>query len=481
MKEVKVVLTLMCFTVLLLFLISPDSHIHALYNRVDSAFFFMCGKAWMNGMVPYIDFADSKGPLLWLIYGLGYLLSPQDYTGVFWISCIFYTAVNYIVYKIMMLYVPETRWAIVGTITMSLFFFSSWFHYEIRAEDFCQLFWVLSLYQSIRILTSYNCDHRKVFLIYGISLGCICMIKWSIAIMMLVFPLYVLLVQKHRVKNILWLILGFLISVLPFAIYFVSKGALSSLFYEYFLNTIRTVSSINPFVTFVRALAKVLVTPTLLVLFLFNIAGLAIYMKENAKLNYFPLLAFLYVFFLANYKSHTYYYTILASFAIFPVIVFLQKLNNNLRLRHIKVMQISQIVLVSAFVVFTNWFSQTGEIRPNLLSTNKRMNLDYNNITDIMKSIKKPKILSPYSYEYGLGLPANTLPGGKYWARQNGATDSMVQEAEESVIKGKADFVIMQNKFHNQRITPQLLDSLGYKKCYDCILQGYETSIYKRK
>ena len=29
----------------------------------------------MNGMVPYVDFTDSKGPSLWLIYGIGYLLS----------------------------------------------------------------------------------------------------------------------------------------------------------------------------------------------------------------------------------------------------------------------------------------------------------------------------------------------------------------------------------------------------------------------
>lgn len=109
------------------------------------------------------------------------------------------------------------------------------------------------------------------------------------------------------------------------------------------------------------------------------------------------------------------------------------------------------------------------------------MQSDYDNITNIMKSVKNPKILAPYSYEYGLGLPANTLPGGKYWARQNGATASMVLDGEASVYRGKADFIIMQTKFHNQKITPQILDSLGYEKCYDCLLQGYKTEIYKHK
>ena len=30
----------------------------------------------MNGLTPYVDFTDSKGPLLWLIYGIGYLRAP---------------------------------------------------------------------------------------------------------------------------------------------------------------------------------------------------------------------------------------------------------------------------------------------------------------------------------------------------------------------------------------------------------------------
>ena len=59
------------FAFIILLLVSPDSYTHDVYFRVDSGCFFTAGKAWMNGMVPYIDFADSKGPLLWLIYGVG--------------------------------------------------------------------------------------------------------------------------------------------------------------------------------------------------------------------------------------------------------------------------------------------------------------------------------------------------------------------------------------------------------------------------
>ena len=63
-------------------LLSIDSPLHGVYGHNDSAWFFMCGKAVMNGLTPYVDFTDSKDPLLWLIYGIGYLLSPRNYGAV---------------------------------------------------------------------------------------------------------------------------------------------------------------------------------------------------------------------------------------------------------------------------------------------------------------------------------------------------------------------------------------------------------------
>ena len=123
-----------------LFFISPDSYFNDLHTRCDSAWFFMCGKAWMNGLTPYVDFADSKGPLLWLIYGLGYLLSHTNYLGVFWISCFWYGLTYFFTYKTADIFLKDTRKSVACTVLMTLAFFNPWFHNEIRAEDFCLLF-----------------------------------------------------------------------------------------------------------------------------------------------------------------------------------------------------------------------------------------------------------------------------------------------------------------------------------------------------
>ena len=135
------------FIIFLLFFISPDSYTHDLFNRSDSAIFFMCGKAWMNGMIPYVDFTDSKGPLLWLIYGIGYFISNYDYIGVFWLSCAMYVGVFTYIFKTVNIFLNDERLSLFNVLLMSLWLFNPWYHYEIKAEDWCQLFIILSIYR----------------------------------------------------------------------------------------------------------------------------------------------------------------------------------------------------------------------------------------------------------------------------------------------------------------------------------------------
>ena len=64
-------------------------------------------------MIPYVDFADSKGPLLWLIYGIGYLISPHDYLGVFLLSIPLYTCIFYYLFKISFIFLQDKRKSII--------------------------------------------------------------------------------------------------------------------------------------------------------------------------------------------------------------------------------------------------------------------------------------------------------------------------------------------------------------------------------
>lgn len=88
-EKLGVIIALLLWSTIIQLFINYDSPLHYSFGHIDSSWFFMCGKAWMNGLVPYVDFSDSKGPLLWLIYGIGYLIYPHGFGGVYILACFY--------------------------------------------------------------------------------------------------------------------------------------------------------------------------------------------------------------------------------------------------------------------------------------------------------------------------------------------------------------------------------------------------------
>lgn len=153
--------------------LSPDSFLMAYWSpRCDSAWFFTCGKAWMEGMTPYVDFADSKGPLLWLIYGIGYLLSPTSYIGVFWLSVLAYTFTFAILWRTSRIFVGRREAAFV-LVMMSVLLFLREIHDEVRAEDFCMPWICVGIYCVTRsLLQPSDTELRKYAFWLGVGMSC---------------------------------------------------------------------------------------------------------------------------------------------------------------------------------------------------------------------------------------------------------------------------------------------------------------------
>lgn len=201
-KAAKAFCLLFVYSFFILLVLSPDSYIYDLYHRCDTAWFFMCGKAWMNGMVPYVDFADSKGLLLWLIYGVAYLIDHDSYVGVFWLSCFFFTFSFWYAYKLARLYISKNASVVlVSLMPLVLFWFR--YHYEVRAEDFCYPFVLASLYYVCRILR--GADRKELFrysLYVGVCITCSLLIKWSVTLMMGGFAVTILCYSwKKKMKE----------------------------------------------------------------------------------------------------------------------------------------------------------------------------------------------------------------------------------------------------------------------------------------
>lgn len=68
---------------LVLWLCSKCSPLFAFNDWMDANIFYTMGKSLFNGKVLYRDVFDHKGPVLYLLYGVGWLLDGTGFTGVF--------------------------------------------------------------------------------------------------------------------------------------------------------------------------------------------------------------------------------------------------------------------------------------------------------------------------------------------------------------------------------------------------------------
>lgn len=105
MKSLFTKLILLFSYTLLITLLFSSNAFAGIY--ADSNVFFLCGKGLAEGLIPYVDFTDSKGPFLWLIYGIGYIISPTNYWGVYYLEVFFSFTTLCIAYKTLRLWLDS--------------------------------------------------------------------------------------------------------------------------------------------------------------------------------------------------------------------------------------------------------------------------------------------------------------------------------------------------------------------------------------
>ena len=66
-------------TITILILSTSTSFLYSYYEQLDSIVFQQIGKEWLNGVLPYRDIWDLKGPLIFLLNAIGYLLLGSRY------------------------------------------------------------------------------------------------------------------------------------------------------------------------------------------------------------------------------------------------------------------------------------------------------------------------------------------------------------------------------------------------------------------
>lgn len=471
-KQALCILSL--YTIVLLFLVSPDSFTHDLYTCTDTPIFFMCGKAWMNGMVPYVDFTDSKGPLLWLIQGLGYLISHYNYIGVFLLSCILYCTVFYLAYKIAFLFLKDYLLAIICSMLMGLVYFNPWYHYEIKSEDWCQPFILLVLYRLCLQYYETDIKDRHSLYITSFILGFSCagplLIKYSITVMMaiMILSFYIHLIRErlNLIMPTLLMISGALTLIIPFVTYFYFLGNLYDFINEYFIRTFETIDSSNNFKTYIHEILQTTADTRYALLFFTSLFGCIMFGKHNKTHRLFPLVSMLFFWIISIHHATNYYYlTSNFSFLIF-FLTWVVKINYTKLINISKHSFISVSFILILFLTYWNYTFTNGYLLSNLFFFNNAYRPTFYNAAYILSQVKNPKIVYLDCAIHGWGTPVNALPGSKYYNTQYGETKEMRNRKHQDVLQQIPDFICMEEAFLHEDAM-EIVKKAGYTLCYD--------------
>lgn len=223
---------------LLCILCSPSFSVWANHNSqaLDQNVYHLIGRYWMEGDIPYKDFADLKGPGLYLIYGIASLIAPCTFTGMTFFHAFIIGVGLLFAYESLKLFLP-TKWACLA--------FLSYVSYSVPfGGNPSEYVWAMQHIVYFFILR-YLKEGSSAFLCHeliltGLFVGITCYLKYNLIICF--FPACLLMLFCSRYKwhlSFLLLALGFLSIILPFLAYFYCTNSLADFAEEYFITSIR--------------------------------------------------------------------------------------------------------------------------------------------------------------------------------------------------------------------------------------------------
>lgn len=238
-KKYQIIIYCFVLSFVVLLITSKNSFLYPLNDWVDANAFFTVGKGMMNGVVPYKDLFEQKGILLYLIYGIGYLISHKTFHGVFLIEVIFFSSFLYYLYKIVEMFLNK-KYSFIILPIVSLFITTSFsFTHGGACEEFCLVGFAITLYYFLRHFKVKEVSNKELIL-NGFIAGCILLIKYTLLGFWFGFMMFIFfdLVRKKEYKkaiiSCLWFLLGMSLPIIISLGYFIVTGSLKDFIECYF-------------------------------------------------------------------------------------------------------------------------------------------------------------------------------------------------------------------------------------------------------
>ena len=197
----------------------------------------------MNGLVPYRDLFEQKGPLLYFIHGIAWLISRQSFIGVYCFEIISMTVFLFYSYRIMRLYASRSILVLIPFLGLFSCTTNAFYAGD-SAEEFCLSFLTMSIWIILNNLRKGSELTMKNSLLIGVFSGCIFLIKFSLLGMYLGWYSTYLIhcIKNKRIGNLakttVCIGIGVILVVIPFTIYFAYNHAVTDWIAVYIGNNV---------------------------------------------------------------------------------------------------------------------------------------------------------------------------------------------------------------------------------------------------
>ncbi len=214
----------------------------------DTNVYFTLGRSVLNGLVPYRDVYEQKGPVWHFIQAFCALISDDSFLGVYIVEIIMCSVFLLFSWKITKLFINIKRneySVLLIMILAGIVYSSNMFHLGGSCEEFCFPLLTIVLYIGLKSLKQDNrIPSMKEALIVGIITGIIFWIKYTLCSLafafVIFFVVYSLIIKKVvcLIKRAGAFLSGFIMVSIPVAIYFIMNNAVKDLIDAYFIDNI---------------------------------------------------------------------------------------------------------------------------------------------------------------------------------------------------------------------------------------------------
>ncbi|MCQ2364920.1 MAG: glycosyltransferase family 39 protein [Akkermansia sp.] len=417
-------------------------------GAMDPNCFYAEGCAIAHGMLPYRDFLDVKGPLLFLIYTIGYLLTPTRCEGIFLLYVLATCGTLIAFYRTTELFHLTPKQSIVAVaLTACALFSRAVTFWAAQPEQLMVFPFAWSLYYLTAFLTQPDAAHHRP-LAWWVSIGAATsfLIKYNFVLpYTAIFCVVVFrLIHQGQAKEILPFFLRCLVGAglicAPFIIYLTYHGLWNDFYHAYFQLNLEAAANQPGFKSAEQIKSKFISIPikTLAYALLGHACAVGFICKHSEYRSLMRhLLPVLLVTFLSCFMGlWGYYYIIMAPTAIFCSIDIARHPFTNAHLERGFAWKLAAAALLLVFLINDHCLGPLGWGRPR----QERAHIEA--VQTMIARIPSPRIIYCESPDILLGRKAETLPGASMWMLLSGVYSCRESLRDCAIRERRADFIV---------------------------------------